>query len=128
MTSRNHLALMLCLALAGAATPSFAEGLFARSSRVIQLTRDGKYAEALPLAQAMVADQEKRPPSRDLGAALGNLAEVYAGMGRDADAEAAYKRALAVLEKTIGLDSNDIVPELSNLGALYERQSRYAEA
>jgi len=128
MTSRNHLALMLCLALAGAATPSFAEGLFARSSKVIQLTRDGKYAEALPLAQAMVADQEKRPPSRDLGAALGNLAEVYAGMGRDADAEAAYKRALAVLEKTIGLDSNDIVPELSNLGALYERQSRYAEA
>ena len=35
----------------------------------------------------MVADQEKRPPSRNLGAALGNLAQVYAGMGRDAEAE-----------------------------------------
>jgi CHAT domain-containing protein/tetratricopeptide (TPR) repeat protein len=131
MTSRNRLVLMLCLALAGAAfagTPSFAQGLSAQSGKIIQLTRDGKYAEALPLAQAMVADQEKRPPSRDLGAALGNLAEVYAGMGRDADAESVYKRALAVMEKTIGLDSNDIVPELSNLGALYERQSRYAEA
>ncbi|MBV9459758.1 MAG: tetratricopeptide repeat protein [Bradyrhizobium sp.] len=131
MTSRNRLVLMLYLALAGAAfagTPSFAAGLFAQSGKIIQLTRDGKYAEALPLAQAMVADQEKRPPGRDLGAALGNLAEVYAGMGRDADAEAVYKHALAIMEKTIGLDSNDIVPELSNLGALYERQSRYAEA
>ena len=71
----------------------------------------------------MVADQEKRPPSRNLGAALGNLAQVYAGMGRAAEAEQTYKRGLAVMEKAIGLDSNDIVPELSNLGALYERQA-----
>ena len=105
-----------------------AEGLSQQSNRVIQLTEAGKYTEALPLAQAMVADQEKRPPSRNLGAALGNLAQVYAGMGRAAEAEQTYKRGLAVMEKAIGLDSNDIVPELSNLGALYERQARYAEA
>jgi hypothetical protein len=72
MTSRNRLVLMLCVALAGAAfvgTPSFAQGLSAPSGKIIQLTRAGKYAEALPLAQAMVAQLEKGPPNRDLSPA-----------------------------------------------------------
>ena len=76
----------------------------------------------------MVADQEKRPPSRDLAGALNNLAEVYSGMGRDAESEPLYKRALAVMEKAVGLESVDIAIELNNLAALYQRQLRYAEA
>jgi CHAT domain-containing protein/tetratricopeptide (TPR) repeat protein len=131
MTSRNRLVLMLCLALAGAAsvaTPSFAQGLSAQSGRIIQLTRAGKYAEALPLAQAMVAQLEKGSPNRDLAGAINNLAQVYGDMGRDAEAEPLYKRALAIMERSAGLDSADIAPELNNLAALYERQLRYAEA
>jgi CHAT domain-containing protein/Tfp pilus assembly protein PilF len=131
MTSRNHLLLMLCLALAGGAfvgTPSFAQGLFAQSGKVIQLMRAGKYAEALPLAQAMVAQLEKGPPNRDLAGAINNLAQVYGDLGRDAEAEPLYKRALAIMEKSGGLDSADIAPELNNLAALYQRQLRYAEA
>jgi CHAT domain-containing protein/Tfp pilus assembly protein PilF len=131
MTSRNRLALMLCLALAGAAlvgSPSLAQNLSAQSGKVIQLTRAGKYAEALPLAQAMVAQLEKGPPDRDLAGAINNLAQVYGDIGRDAEAEPLYKRALAVMEKTAGLDSADITPELNNLAALYERQLRYDEA
>jgi CHAT domain-containing protein len=131
MTSRNRLVLMLCLALAGAAfvgTSSFAQGLSAQSGKIIQLTRAGKYAEALPLAQAMVAQLEKGPPNRDLAGAINNLAQVYGDMGRDAEAEPLYKRALAIMEKSAGLDSADIAPELNNLAALYQRQLRYAEA
>jgi CHAT domain-containing protein/Tfp pilus assembly protein PilF len=129
MKSPNRSALVLWLALAaGASAPVFAEGLFAQSGKVIELIRAGKYNDAMPMAQAMVADQEKRPPSRDLAAALNNLAEVYSGMGRDAEAEALYKRALAVMEKVGALDSVDTAPELTNLAAIYERQSRYAEA
>ena len=131
MTSRNRLVLMLCLALAGAAfvgTPSFAQGLSAQSGKIIQLTRAGKYAGALALAQAMVAQLEKGPPNRDLAGAINNLAQVYGDMGRDAEAEPLYKRALAIMEKSAGLDSADIAPELNNLAALYERQLRYAEA
>ena len=131
MTSRNRLVLMLSLALAGAAfvgTPSVAQGLSAQSGKIIQLTRAGKYAEALPLAQAMVAQLEKGPPNRDLAGAINNLAQVYSDMGRDAEAEPLYKRALAIMEKSAGLDSADIAPELNNLAALYERQLRYAEA
>jgi CHAT domain-containing protein len=131
MTSRHRLLLMLCLALVGAAfvaTPSFAQSLSAQSSKIIQLTRAGKYAEALPLAQAMVAQLEKGPPNRDLAGAINNLAQVYGDMGRDAEAEPLYKRALAIMEKSAGLDSADIAPELNNLAALDERQLRYAEA
>jgi CHAT domain-containing protein/Tfp pilus assembly protein PilF len=122
---------MLWLALAGAAfvgTPSFAQGLSAQSGKIIQLTRAGKYAEALPLAQAMVAQLEKGPPNRDLAGAINNLAQVYGDMGRDGEAEPLYKRALAIMEKSAGLDSADIAPELNNLAALYERQLRYPEA
>jgi CHAT domain-containing protein/Tfp pilus assembly protein PilF len=121
----------LVLALAAslcAGSPARAEGLYAQSGKVIQLMRAGKYAEALPLAQAMVAQLEKGPPSRDLGGALNNLAQVYGDMGRDAEAEPLYKRSLAVMEKAVGLDSADMAPELNNLAALYQRQFRYAEA
>src|SRR5579859_7035910 len=130
MISKKGLAL-LGLALAASlcvTSPSRAESLYAQSGKIIELTRAGKYAEALPLAQAMVADQEKRPPSRDLGAALDNLAEVYSGMGRDAEAEPLYERALAVMEKAVGLDSIDISIVLNNLAALYQRHQRYADA
>ena len=133
MTSRNRLVLMLCLALAGAAFARHVRPLrkrpVAQSGKIIQLTRAGKYAEALPLAQAMVAQLEKGPARhRDLAGALNNLAQVYGDMGRDAEAEPLYKRALAIMEKAVGLNSADIAPELNNLAALYQRQLRYAEA
>jgi Tetratricopeptide repeat len=32
------------------------------------------------------------------------------------------------MEKSVGLDSVVIAPELNNLAALYQRQGRYAEA
>jgi tetratricopeptide (TPR) repeat protein len=120
MKSRNRLAL-LGLAIAAslcAGSPSRAEGVYAQSGKVTQLVRAGKYAEALTLAQAMVTQLEKGPPGRDLGGALNNLAQVYGDMGRDAEAEPLYKRALAIMEKAVGLDSADIAPELNNLAAL----------
>jgi len=130
MKSRNRLAVTVWFALAGAVvgTPSLAQGLSAQSGKVIQSIRAGKYAEALPLAQAMVTELEKGPASRDFAGALNNLAQVESAMGRDAEAEPIYKRALAVMGKAVGLDSVEMAPELTNLAALYERQARYAEA
>jgi len=103
-------------------------GLAAQSAKIAELERAGKYAEAIPLAQAMLANQEKGPPSRDLAGALNNLAQLYGDVGRDADAEPLHKRALAIMEKSVGRDSVEMAPELNNLAALYERQLRYAEA
>lgn len=109
---------------------AWAEGnLSARSGEVIALSNAGNYAEAIVLAQAMVAELEtSQPNGRDFAGALNNLAQLYGNIGRDAEAEPLYKRAIAVMEKSGGLDSADVAPELTNLAALYQRQGRYDEA
>src|ERR1700761_5141448 len=135
MKSGNRLALTMGLALVASAclgTSSFAQksdtaGL---SARIAELSRTGKYSEAIPLAQRQVANLEKSlgPVSRDFAGALNNLALLYGSQGQDSEAEPLYKRAIAVMEKADGLDRVGIAPELNNLAALYERQQRYAEA
>ena len=132
MTHRR-LALAAGLALAittSLATPGLAQkaDLAAQGARINALNQAGKYAEALPLAQAMVASLEKGNDGRELSAALNNLGQVYAGQGRDDLAEPIYKRAIALMEKSLGLDTTLIAPELNNLAALYQRQGRFTEA
>jgi Tetratricopeptide repeat len=71
--------------------------------------RAGKNFEALPLARAAMASLEKTSPgSRHFAGALNNLAQLYGDLGRDAEAEPLQKRALAIMEKAVGLDSQDI--------------------
>src|SRR5690349_9720105 len=110
MTSRDRLALLV-LIFAGSLSlnaVALAQTLSAQSGKIIQLERAGKYAEALPLAQAMVSALEKGPPNRDLAGVLNNLGQIYGGLGQDAAAEPVYKRALAIMEKAVGLDSVDM--------------------
>lgn len=127
VTFALSLALGLALSLG---TPASAQnrGLAAQSAEIANLLRTGKYTEALPRAQAMVDALEKTSNTRDLAAALSNLGQVDAALGRDSDAEPLYKRALSLYEKSVGLDSAEIAPLLNNLAALDERQQRYAEA
>lgn len=135
MTSRRRLHLTLWLALAAStslAVPSFAQKseALALNAKIVELSRAGKYAEAVPLAQRQLEAAEKAhgPVHRDVAAALNNLGQLYASLGRDAEAEPLYKRAIAIMEKAAGLDSADIAAELTNLAALYQRAERYAEA
>ena len=135
MQSGNRLVLLLGLALiasVGLGTSCFAQksDTAVLGARIAELSRAGKYSEAIPLAQQQVTNLEKSfgPVNRDLAGALNNLALLYGNQGRDVDAEPLYKRSLAILEKTDGLDRVEIAPELNNLAALYERQGRYAEA
>lgn len=109
-------------------TPSFAQkGLAAESARINALMSAGRYSEALPLAQAMVTNLEK-DNGRELAAALNNLGQVHAGQGRDELAEPLYKRSIALMEKSVSLDTPLVSAELTNLAALYQRQGRFAEA
>jgi CHAT domain-containing protein/tetratricopeptide (TPR) repeat protein len=135
MKSGNRWALMVALALgmsAGLSAPSQAQKgeVAATSARIGELNRAGKYAEAIPLAQAQLESLEKKygPFNSDVAGALNNLALLYGNQGRDAEAEPLYKRAIAILEKVRGLDAAEIAPELNNLAALYQRHERYAEA
>jgi hypothetical protein len=51
----------------------------ARSAQIAELSRAGKYSEAIALAQRLLADMEKtyRPVHRDVAASLKNLASFY---------------------------------------------------
>ncbi|MDA9526734.1 hypothetical protein XI06_41880 [Bradyrhizobium sp. CCBAU 11434] len=131
--ARRRFALVAGLALAitaSHATLGLAQtgGLAAQSARINALRTAGKYSEALPLAQAMVAALEKTSNNRDLAAALNNLAQIYADQGHDDQAEPIYKRAIALMEKATGLDGVEIAPVLNNLAALDQRQGRFADA
>jgi CHAT domain-containing protein/Tfp pilus assembly protein PilF len=132
MASRSRLVQIAGLALAicaSFAASGFAQGgLSAQSGRIIELSRAGKYSEALPLAQAMVASLEKTSNARDLAGALNNLGQIYSAQGHDDLAEPLYKRALDLMEKSSRLDTADGATDLTNLAALYQRQSRLAEA
>ena len=59
---------------------------------------------------------------------LNNLASVYQAQGKYAEAEALYKRALAIREKALGQDHPDVADILNNLAIVYENQGKYAEA
>ena len=78
--------------------------------RVVALYQAGKYAEAIPLAQQVLAIEEKAlgPDHPNVAVALNNLAELYTAQGRYADAEPLYKRSLAIYEKTLGPDHPDV--------------------
>ena len=112
MKSGNRLVLTMWLALIASVcitAPSSAQesDVAARSAQIAELSRAGKYSEAIPLAQRQLADLEKAygPVHRDVAAALNNLALLYGDQGRDAEAEPLYKRSLAIMEKAFGLDS-----------------------
>ncbi|RZN11271.1 hypothetical protein CWO91_09130 [Bradyrhizobium genosp. SA-3] len=133
MARWNRVALIAGLALAASAllpTAALAQkgNLAAQGARINALMAAGKYSEALPLAQATVASLEKSDNGRELAAALNNLGQVHAGQGRDDLAEPLYKRAIALMEKSLGLDTPLVAAELTNLAALYQRQGRFAEA
>jgi CHAT domain-containing protein/tetratricopeptide (TPR) repeat protein len=129
----HRLILLLGLVLSGNAgvmAPSSAGEVAATSVRIAELSRAGKYSEALPLAQRQLESLEKTrcPADRDVAGALNNLAQLYGELGRDAEAEPLLKRAIATMEKALGRDSVEVATELNNLAALYQRQERYADA
>jgi CHAT domain-containing protein len=133
MKSSYRLALLACLALlgnAGCIAPSSAGEVAATSARINELSRAGKYSEALPLAQRQLESLQKTrgPVDRDVAGAMNNLAQLYGDLGKDAEAEPLFKRSIAIMEKAVGLDSVEMAPELNNLAALYQRQERYADA
>ncbi|MBN8987992.1 MAG: CHAT domain-containing protein [Rhizobiales bacterium] len=135
MNFRHRLVFSLVVALLAStclSAPSSAQksDTAALTAKINELSRAGKYSDAVALAQSQLESLEKKygPSHRDVGAVLNNLAQLYGSQGRDAEAEPMFKRAIAILEKTAGADSPDIASALNNLAALYQRQERFAEA
>ena len=100
------------------------------NQRILQLDNQGRYSEAIPLAQRALTIWEKGlgPDHPNVATALNNLAELYRFQGRYADADPLYKRALAMREKTLGPNHPDVAQSLNNLAEFYRAQGRDVDA
>jgi tetratricopeptide (TPR) repeat protein/CHAT domain-containing protein len=104
--------------------------LTALHGQVSRLHGQGRYAEALPLAERYVALARQRYGEHrtEYATAISWLAGLYKTQGRYAEAEPLFERSLANTEKTLGPDHPRVGSSLNSLAALYQAQSRYAEA
>ena len=87
------------------------------NQQVIKLYQEGRYREAIPLAEQALAIREKAlgPEHPDLAASLHNLAEIYRTLGDYAKAEPLYRRSLAIREKALGPEHPDVATSLNSL-------------
>ena len=100
------------------------------NQQVIQLYQQGKYNEAILLAeQALAIRKQQLGDNHPLTAqSLNNLAVLYESQGRYSEAEPLYKQALAIWKQQLGDNHPDTATSLNNLAGLYESQGRYSEA
>jgi CHAT domain-containing protein/tetratricopeptide (TPR) repeat protein len=95
-----------------------------------ELRGEGKYGEAIPVAEEAVRVAEKTFGANHPAVAisLNLLGAIYDDEGRYAEAEPLFKRGLAIREKALGPDSADVAKSLNSLAFLYYHEGRYAEA
>ena len=100
------------------------------SQQAIQLYQQGKYTEAIPLAEKALAIREKVLGSehKDIAQSLNNLAVLYREQENYTKAEPLYLRSLAILEKVLGKEHRSVATSLNNLALLYELQGNYTKA
>ncbi|MCK7482967.1 MAG: tetratricopeptide repeat protein [Candidatus Moduliflexus flocculans] len=90
----------------------------------------GRCAEAGAASQALLGDPGEGPRSGPSGiwpSSLVDLAVVHDTLGRYAEAEPLFKRALAIREKAFGPDHPDVAASLWDLALLAYERGRYAE-
>src|SRR6478736_296008 len=82
----------------------------ALTKQYLTLSNQGRYSEAIPLAQRVLAIREKSlgPNHPDVATWLNNLALLYENQGRYSDAEPLYNRSLAIREKALGPNHPDV--------------------
>ncbi|WP_308796484.1 tetratricopeptide repeat protein [Tolypothrix sp. FACHB-123] len=100
------------------------------SQQAVRLYRQGKYSQAIPLAERALAIREKVLGTEHPLVALGlnNLAALYSSVGSNAKAESLYLRSLAIQEKLLGREHPDVALSLNNLAALYSSVGSHVKA
>ncbi len=100
------------------------------NQQVVQLNGQGRYAQAIPLAEKVLAICEKAlgPEHPDVATSLNNLAGLYETLGDYAQAEPLLRRSLAIYEKALGPEHPSVALSLNNLAHLYQALGDYAKA
>ncbi|MCV3212162.1 CHAT domain-containing protein [Plectonema radiosum NIES-515] len=98
--------------------------------QINQLQNEGKYSQAIPIAERLLALFEKVWGKDDLlvAAPLNTLANLHQLQGNYEKAESLYLRSLAIRKKALGDVHPDVAQTLSNLAQLYRRQGNYEKA
>jgi tetratricopeptide (TPR) repeat protein len=115
------LAIALCIVGSGV---TLAQSLDAEVSR---LCKEGKYAEAEPLAkQALEQSIRKNGPEHEENVKpLQNLAIIHSAEGKYDLALPLFKQELAIQEKSLGLDDPRTALTFFNLAGNYAKQGKY---
>jgi CHAT domain-containing protein len=118
------------IALAGVAQAQGPDDLARLRAEVSRLFGQGKYADAIPIAQRYfeLARQRHGEDHPEFVTAITALAAGYRAQGRLAEAEPLYRRGLAIVTKARGPDHPDVAQLLNDLAGLYQDQGRLAEA
>jgi len=124
------LALLLTNLLSAPPLPAQEWRLNGLNSRVSELYQQGKYAEAVPIAEEAVKVAEATFGHDDprLSRALDNLAALLHRQGRDGEAAPLLERALSIMEKALGPDDPAVITTLNHVAGLYVVQGNYAGA
>jgi tetratricopeptide (TPR) repeat protein len=132
---KRFLAYLLIFALCISAAPALAQqDELERAKELVQqvltLYRQGRYDEAIPVAQNILAIREKAlgPEHPETASSLNILARLYMSKGDYARAEPLYQRTLAIREKALGPEHPDTAASLNNLAVLYKSTGEYARA
>jgi len=118
------------IALAGGARAQGPDELAGLLAEVRRLYGQGKYPDAIPIAEraVSVAREHYGEEHAAFASAVDWLANLYQAQGRYSEAEPLYKRSLVILEKARGPEHLDVATVLNSLAALYRDRGRYAEA
>ncbi len=97
---------------------------------VVALYKQGKYKEALPLAERVLALREgaEKPDEAKLALALGNLATVRLAVGDSKGAKPLLERAVSLYNKQPEADALQYSQALQRLAALETSEQNYARA
>src|SRR6266478_53844 len=100
------------------------------NTQVLTLKEQGKYAEAIPLAQEelRVAEATWGSAHPRVAVSLNNLALIYLAQGMYPEAVPLYQRALKILEESGETNDRFVAFVAGNLASLYSQQGNYADA
>jgi eukaryotic-like serine/threonine-protein kinase len=100
----------------------------AKKGLAISLARQARYAEAEPLFEQLVAQEESLGDRRELGSVLVNFGNSKRLSGDYAGGEALLQRSLTLLEGLGDPMSRSLAAALTNLGLAYWRDGRPQDA
>jgi CHAT domain-containing protein/Flp pilus assembly protein TadD len=102
----------------------------ALNQQVYQLVEQGKYQEAISIAERAVevAKRARGRQSPETATVLSILGALFENIGEYAKAEPLFEEALRIRQKVLGSKSSIVATSLSNLGVLYTDMGNYTKA